>query len=122
MDITQERIEELEQQYQLTQNENWLVLKMDLEEQDFKSKCKELLKIYEKQQESTLCRAVYMSKLDNEQSYLELIKSLFNYRDTFRLPKGWRYGANLLFNSDNSTFKQHREIRISYLNFLIDNL
>lgn len=87
-----------------------------------KQQIKELLKIYEKQQEATLCRAIYLSKLDNEQVYLELIKSLFNYRNTFKLPKGWRNGTNLLFTSEFPTFKQHREIRINYLNFLIDNL
>lgn len=116
MDITQERIKELEKQYQLTKNENWLVLKMDLEEQHFKSRCKELLEIYEKSDTLGFCLAVSSVYM------LDFIKELKPFVSCFLKETKTRFieGSLYYFNLKNSSKEEHREIRIKFLKWLIN--
>lgn len=117
MDITQERIEELEQQYQLTKNENWLVLKMDLEEQYFKSKCKKLLNIYEKSNIIGFCSASYGTELFNfVQKELKPFVPIF----LAEIQTIFKEGIVLFFYHKGSTIQQDREIRIKFLKWLIN--
>jgi len=117
MDKTEQTIKELEQQYQLTKNENWLVLKMDLEEQDFKSKCKELLNIYESHWAIGLCAAVlYDDKM------LNFIKELKPFVSVFlkEIETEFTAGYLFFFYLKDSSIEQDREIRINFLKWLIN--
>lgn len=120
--LTQQRIDELNQQFSITANENWQVLKQDLENQLFVLKCKELLKIYKKSDEIWMCFA-FTNNPDKE-FWEEFIDSLWEFAADFLIQnkiEDFFVGICIIFAhvSGNTLTIEGKNIRIKFLKYLI---
>jgi len=118
--LTQQRIDELNQQFSITANENWLVLKQDLENQLFVLKCKELLKIFYKSDAKYLCWAFAQHNNPDRKFWTKFINELWEFANDFLIESNIKYyhvGLCLIFAYDNG-YKLETNARIIRINFL----